>query len=346
MGTQANQKAITLVVACAGRRVELLQAFRRSAARLGVELRIVATDGAAHAPALFAADEAVLMPPIQDADYIPRLKDIVTHHEAQLLLPTIDTDLIKLAEAREEFAALGCHALIGPPDAIRMCRDKAETARFLAEHGIDTPKTFEPEEIEDAAALQYPLFLKPRSGSSSIGVHKLQSAAECDFLLPRVPGAIVQEFVPGVEYTIDVYVGLTGEPRCVVPRKRLQVRGGEVSKGVTVRDADIMAVGQRVVEAMGAGMRGLVTVQCMVTESKRSAVIEINPRFGGGAPLSIAAGADFPGWLLQEVRGETPTISTDGWQDGLCMLRYDWSVFAALDKLGERKPLADPPPFA
>jgi carbamoyl-phosphate synthase large subunit len=148
--------------------------------------------------------------------------------------------------------------------------------------------------------------------------------------LRAYPGLV--EFVEGLEHTLDVYVGLTGVPRCVVPRARWQVRSGEVCKGVVVKDRRVMEGGQRVVEALGPSVRGLVTLQCIVTADHRVRFIEINPRFGGGAPLGIAAGADYPAWLIQELCGQTPEIEFDGFRDGVCMLRYDWSVFMPLEE--------------
>ncbi|MGD2111174.1 MAG: ATP-grasp domain-containing protein, partial [Phycisphaerae bacterium] len=120
--------------------------------------------------------------------------------------------------------------------------------------------------------------------------------------------------------------GFDGKPRCVVPRRRLEVRTGEVSKGLVVKDPAIMAVGRQVALALGK-CRGVVTVQCMVTPRGRIRVIEINPRFGGGAPLAIHAGADFPRWILSELWGKKPRINPTGFRGDVAMLRYDESVF-------------------
>ncbi len=110
-----------------------------------------------------------------------------------------------------------------------------------------------------------------------------------------------------------------------------------------------MNAGKRLVETLGTSVRGIVTLQCIVTPERRIRFIEINPRFGGGAPLAIAAGADFPAWILQELGGQSPAIAFDGFQHGLCMLRYDWSVFVQLGadlkpRLGQ--PLGGFPDFA
>jgi len=322
--------AVTVVFTCVGRRVELLQAFRAAAQRLGVRLRLVGIDSDVTAPALSCVDVAVLVPRAADPGYMPAVLAAVRDHAAALLIPTTDTDLQVVSTHRDELERAGCRALIAVPDIIAICRDKIRTFQHLRQHRIDTPETFTADEIRGLAAPQFPLFIKPRTGSASMWVHKIEDAVDLDYFLRRVRDPIVQEYVDGVEHTLDVYVGLSGAPRCVVPRMRWQVRGGEVSKGVVNRDPEIMAAGCRLVETLGPSVRGIVTIQCIVTPERRIRFIEINPRFGGGAPLSIAAGADFPLWLLQELRGDTPAITFDGFRHGLCMLRYDWSAFLPL----------------
>lgn len=322
---------MVILVTCVGRRVELLQAFRAAAARLGVALRLVGTDNSPTAPALLCADERVLMPPISDAAYIPTLLEAARRTKARALLPTIDTDLRILSENRAAFEAIGCVPLVSAPDVIQICRDKLETYRFMTRNKIDTPRTFTPEEVRAMPDLRFPCFVKPRSGSSSKWAHRAEDASDLEYLLRKAPNPIIQELVSGAEYTLDVYVGLNGVPRCVTPRMRWQVRDGEVSKGVVVKDLAIMEAGRRVAESLGTTPRGLLTLQCIVTPERRICFIEINPRFGGGAPMGIAAGADYPGWLIQELRGQTPTISFDGFRHGFCMLRYDWSAFVALE---------------
>ncbi len=343
-----RSRAFTLLFTCVGRRVELLQAFRAAARRLKYRLRIVGTDSDPTAPALACVDKAVIVPRAADAGYMDAVRDAVRAHGAALLIPTIDTDLEVVSRHRAEIAELGCFPLIAEPEVISTCRDKVRTYEHLCRHNIDTPQTWTPEQLPPPAERHFPLFIKPRGGSASQWVHKLEDAADLDYYLGRVGDPIIQEFVAGVEHTLDVYVGLTGVPRCVVPRARWQVRGGEVCKGVVVKDLEIMNAGRHLVETLGPSLRGLVTLQCIVSPEHRIRFIEINPRFGGGAPMAIAAGADFPAWLLQELAGQTPEIAFDGFQHGLCMLRYDWSVFLPLEaNLQPRltKPLRPCPDF-
>jgi len=351
MSTTAKGSArrLTLLISCAGRRVELVQAFRAAARRLNVRLRLVGTDCSPTAPALACVDEPVLVPRVDSPDYVATMLDVVRRCQVRAVVPTTDPDLPVLSRHREQFEPLGCTVLVAEPEVIDICRDKIRTSEHLRAAGIDTPATFTPEQIRSSGSPAFPCFIKPRFGSASLGARKIEDQQDLDYYLARVPDPIVQEFVEGVEHTLDVYVGLSGQPRCVVPRRRWAVRGGEVAKGVVVKDRAIMQAGRRVAESLGDSARGLLTLQCIVTSQGRISFIEINPRFGGGAPLGIAAGADYPGWLIRELLGETPQVAFDGFRHGLCMLRYDWSVFVALDddlKPRIRPPLRPAPPFA
>lgn len=323
-------ETLTLLFTSVGRRVELVQAFRSAAARLSLPLRIIGADATPTAPGLFAVDEQVIVPTASNGGYVDALLDVVRSRGVRALIPTIDPDLPPISKRRAEFDALGCVAMIADADVIAKCRNKEKTYAFLTTAKIDTPVTFSPATLPPRDQFRFPYFLKPREGSASRWVHRLDDVADLDYYLAKVPDPIVQEFVEGQEHTLDVYVGLTGAVRCVVPRARWQVRGGEVSKGVAVKDLEIMNAGRRVVEALGSSVRGVVTLQCIVTADRRIRFIEINPRFGGGAPLGIAAGADYPLWLLMELTGQDPEIQFDGFRHGTAMYRYDWSVFVGL----------------
>lgn len=323
---QTTTKRVDMLLTCVGRRVELLRAFRRAGDALGLSLRIHGADASPLSPAIHCVDIPHRVPSIRSGKYVDSLLKLVKRHGISLLIPLIDTELAPIAEARERFAAVNCAALISAPSVVAICNDKIATYEMLTKAKIDTPKTWRWSEVLDRKHHAFPYFLKPRAGSAGVGSFVIRNAEELHALGGRVTDAIVQEFVEGIEHTLDVYNGLDGLPRCVVPRKRLEVRNGEVSKGLTVKDPEIMAVGKKVAEVLGE-CRGVVTVQCMVTPEKRIRVIEINPRFGGGAPLAIHAGADFPKWILQELTGTKPRINPHGFRNDVAMLRFDESVF-------------------
>jgi carbamoyl-phosphate synthase large subunit len=174
--------------------------------------------------------------------------------------------------------------------------------------------------------ITFPLFLKPWDGYASRGNEIVKNRKELAFYAKKIPNCIAQEYIVGNEYTCDCFVDFDGNVRCVVPRRRIEVRSGEVSKGKIVKDPDIMKKTAGVVNALNAGP-GVITVQLIVTQDKQIKFIEINPRFGGGAPLSIKAGADFPRWVLAMMADRKPVIGFDRFQDGLVMLRYDAEVW-------------------
>lgn len=325
-GAGAGRKGIKVLFTCAGRRVELIQAFGRAAEGLGLRASLQVADCEVNCAAACIADRAHQMPLITSGQYITALLDLVRGEKIDLLIPLIDSELVILSEARDQFAREGCGVIISSPEVVRTCRDKLSTFEFLTRHQIDTPQTWTPEQLLRRDRHQYPYFLKPRFGSASRGNFILKSQGDMEAFVPRVPDAIIQEFVEGVEHTLDVYTGYDGVPRCVVPRERIEVRGGEVTKARTVRHEGIIQTGMRVVEALGACM-GLITIQLILSPDGRIRVIEVNPRFGGGVPLAIHAGADFPRWLLMEWLGQQPTIRPDHFKDGVLMLRYHQSFF-------------------
>lgn len=303
-----------------------MQAFREAGASLRLPLEIHAADASWYAPAMHMADVATIIPSVAASNYISSLLSLVCKHRIDMLIPLIDTDLPKLSTARDRFQKIGCLAVISSAKVVGLCRDKLKTWQFLKDAGIDTPDTWTLDEALRRRKHAFPYFLKPREGSASKGSFKIRSLDELKTLGRRVPDAIVQEFVPGVEHTLDVYTGLDGLPRCVVPRRRLEVRGGEVVKAVVVKDHAMIDAGCQIACALQE-CRGVITIQLIHTPEGHLRVIEVNPRFGGGVPLAIHAGADFPKWLLQTAIGSEPVVRFDDYQDDAVMLRYDQSVF-------------------
>lgn len=325
MAKSVKTKKMNVLFSCIGRRVSLLNSFRTAAKQLKINCRFFGTDKDELSPALQLCDEKFITDPILSDGYIPDLLRIVKNNKIDLLVPTIDTELLKLAENREKFEKLGCRVLISSPDIVSICQDKRKTFRFLSKNGFSTPDTISIAKALKDKKLKLPRFLKPWDGSASRGNKIVKNRKELEFFGKRIPNCIVQEFISGHEYTCDVYVDFDMKVRCVVPRKRLEVRGGEVSKGQTVKDPIVMQAAKDLVETLGAGP-GVITIQ-LIANGCGLKFIEINPRFGGGAPLGIKAGANYPKWLLSEMIGIKPRIKFGGFKDNLTMLRYDAEVW-------------------
>jgi carbamoyl-phosphate synthase large subunit len=310
----------------------LVEAFRAAAKKLEIRLEIHGADTSGMSPAIHCVDRAHRVLRIDDPKYIDALVRIVDSAEIDAIIPLLDPELPVLAGAADTFNKIGCQPIVGSPTAIRTCQDKLFTYKTLRTAKIDTPRTWPWKELLEQPKHRFPYFLKPQRGSAGVGNYIIHNAAELSMLGRRVDDPIVQELIEGDEYTVDVYCGLDGQPRCAVPRKRLEVRNGEVSKGLIVKDSEIMGIAMGVANVL-VGSRGVITVQCIATKprgrgrSRKVKVIEINPRFGGGVPLSIHAGADFPKWILMELLGRKPRINEGCFKDDVLMLRYDEAVY-------------------
>jgi len=311
---------------CVGRRVSLLKSFRRAAKQLKINAAFFGTDTTDLSSALQLCDEGFLVEPTTHPGYIKQLLSIVKANSVKLLVPTVDLDLKVLARNKQKFTAAGCRVLVSTPQVVDICQDKRKTYQFLAKNGFDTVLTMSVRAALSKKKLSWPCFLKPWDGSAGRGNAVVNNRRELSFYAKRIPNAICQEFITGTEHTCDVYVDFNMKVRCVVPRKRIEVRAGEVSKGQIVKNPRIMSEAAMLAETLGAGP-GVITLQLFLTDDDRLKFIEINPRFGGGAPLSIKAGANFPKWILQEASGKKPNIRPDGFKDDLIMLRYDSEVW-------------------
>jgi carbamoyl-phosphate synthase large subunit len=317
---------ITLLVSSAGRRVELINCFRADAEMLGVNLRVLAADAAPElSPACKLADAAVRAPSCHHDEFLPFIEELVVREAVSLIVPTIDPELEVYAGGAARLLSLGAVVNISRPEVVAVARNKLRTATTLARHGVRVPRTASlVAALREQAAWQGGLIIKPVDGSSSIGVRRLDSITN----LAEWPDAgryVVQEFVRGQEYTVNMYCDGNGRLCCAVPHRRIAIRGGEVSKGKTERIDALAQMADQIVVAL-VGCRGAMCFQAIVDQAGAATLIEINARFGGGFPLAHAAGARFPRWLLEEVLGRASTAG-DEWREALTMLRYDSSVF-------------------
>jgi carbamoyl-phosphate synthase large subunit len=321
-----------ILISSAGRRVGLLACFRESLASRGRPSAVMTIDSASTAPAGFAADHAISVPRCTDAVFLDTVHELCRKYHVALVVPTIDTELPAYAASRERFAADGIALAISSPASIRICGNKIATHDWLTANGFPTVR-----QTDLASALRHrtdwplPLVVKPYNGSASIGLRRVTSELELDFLAATTCGCIVQETAAGREFTINCYVNRAGQCICTVPHWRMEVRSGEVSKGITVKDRRLMDLAQAVAKAL-PGAYGPLNIQCFLDDFGGIRIIEINARFGGGYPLAHRAGAQFTGWLLGELEGNLP-CHYDGWTDDLAMLRFDEAVYVPGSRL-------------
>ncbi|MBN1267592.1 MAG: ATP-grasp domain-containing protein [Anaerolineales bacterium] len=324
---------VNVLFTSVGRRVELLRAYRRAYEALGIEGRIVATDIDPLAPALQMADAVYLVPAIGDPDYLPALKQLILNEEIDLVFPLLDHDIPVLAQHREELEAAGAIVPVVSAEAAALTRDKWQTNQFFESLGVPAPRSWLPDTLPQEN-LPFPLFIKPRSGSAGKNTYRVDSPEDLRYALDHVRQPIIQDYISGEEITNDVVCSFNGDVWAVVSRQRIEVRWGEVAKGKTIHDPEIEK--HCVTIAKGLKARGPITVQCILAE--KPLFTEVNARYGGGHPLSIAAGAASPTWYLAAAAGmivEPKALGT--YQTGLYMTRYDDSFFLDEGAYGQIK---------
>lgn len=307
-----------ILITSAGRRVELVQAFIDQSRRLISGAKVYAIDHRAHlSSACQIADKTSSCPRIDDPNYLEFLLNYAKKENIGLIIPTIDTELLFLSENKALFKKSGTDVSISSEHLIASCRDKRKTRKIFESMDIAYPKIYSKDDIA------FPCFAKPYDGSCSIGTRALKSQKDLTPIILENPKIIFMQLIGAdySEYTVDAYFS-NGHLKCLVPRRRLEVRAGEISKGITVKSwlYDFLLSRFQFLE----GASGCLTLQFFVDDQKKHCIgLEINPRFGGGYPLSYAAGANYPAWLIQEYFLNQSVGFFEDWEENLLMLRYD-----------------------
>jgi len=269
-------------------------------------------------------NKSFVLPHVLKEEYIEALKSLCLEQSIKLVIPTIDTELLKLAKYKQEFLDSGITIVVSGSTLVVPCRDKRLTHDLFDKIGFSVPITY------DLNDIVFPCFSKPISGSLSQNIRILNSQNELNTWDVPKNEMMYMEIISASEfdeYTIDIYYNQSSELICIVPRHRVEVRGGEISKGRTNKAIIDLVKGpmSKLDNAFGC-----LTLQIFKSKiSNQIYGIEINPRFGGGFPLSNAAGAKYPEFLLREVFLNEPLEYTDNWEDQLVMLRYDAEVLVS-----------------
>lgn len=308
---------MNILFTCAGRRTYLLKYFKE---QLGDEGKIAATDMQLTAPALTEADIKLQVPAVYADDYIDCTLKICKENDIDAVICLNDLELPILAANRGRFKEIGVTPIVSSPEVIDICFDKYGTAQYVESIGLNSPKTFinykEAVAALNKGDLKFPLVLKPRWGSGSIGiefVNDFEELAEVySNLLKKIKKTIlatasqgeeyilIQEKIEGQEYGMDVMNDLEGNNRCVSVKKKLAMRAGETDKARTVDNPAIREIGK----TLGENLRHIGNLDVDVFEKDgKYYVLELNPRFGGGFPFSYQAGVNFPKAIIEWLKG-------------------------------------------
>jgi FMN phosphatase YigB (HAD superfamily)/predicted ATP-grasp superfamily ATP-dependent carboligase len=287
------QNTFSILFTCVGRRVELVEAFRNAGRTLNINLCIVGIDYSPLSPAQYFCDYHEKVGKISDESYIDSIFELCQKYNIDLIIPTIDTDLKILSENKRYFEKHDIKVLISSINKINICRDKRKTYKFFVENNLLAPNTVD--KIENYQ-MDFPCFVKPKDGSSSINTYKVNSLDDLHSIVKIVPDYIIQPFIKGKEYTVDIMCDYDGNLISITPRERIKVRGGEVIITKIIKDLQIEKECLKIINKFKPC--GPLTVQLIRDDKNRDFYIEINPRFGGGSPASFASGANSPKALL------------------------------------------------
>lgn len=313
-----------ILITSVGKRVSLTKAFEKELFKLFPNNKIYVGDANPElAAACIGSVNSFIVPRLDSSTYIDEIIKICVHNDIRLIIPTIDTELLLLADNKEKFLKNNIIPVISSVGFIQKCRDKRGIHSFFNQHEIKTANEYSKKDYK------LPLFIKPIDGSRSVDNYIIKS--EKDFMKSHFSNDTLMflEYLDKdkyQEFTCDLYYGKDSHLKCVVPRKRIEVRDGEVIKGKTEKNILIDFIYERLKIINGA--RGCLTAQFFKhKESEKIIGIEINPRFGGGYPLSYKAGANYPKWIIEEYLLDKTIEPYDAWKDNLLMLRYDKEVF-------------------
>jgi carbamoyl-phosphate synthase large subunit len=311
-----------VLITAASRRVPLVHGFQRALRQSLDGGFVIVTDVNPLSPAVYAADRAFRVPLATEPGYIDAILEIAVADDVRLVVPTIDDELVLFGEAAGRFAANGVLVAASSSGTAAVCNDKYETCRLLQRHGIGAAASWLPDELPDEPT--FPLFVKPRHGRGGVGAFSIRDARELEFFLKYVTDPIVQEYLDGPEFTIDMLCDFSGHPLSIVPRRRDVIRAGVMDRGCTLKDSKLIALAEACAAALP--FVAAVNIQCRIVDGE-PIVFEINPRFSGGIPLTIESGADFPRMLVELAAGRRVAPSIGRFRDQLWMSSYEASVF-------------------
>jgi len=328
-------KQINILFTSVGRRVELIDQWKKSLKTCNIDGNIYGTDIDPTAPAMHTVDEGFLVSRTESDNFIHDIINICTNKSIDLIFPLIDPDIPVLSANKDRIKKTGSNLVIIEHSFVGVAQDKWLTYILFKDLGLITPKSWIPEDGINWQNMQYPLLVKPRSGSASVGVRIVHSAVELQQFLKTTVNPIIQEYIQGNEITCDVICTLKGEVVSVVLRQRIEVRSGEVSKGRTIFNKEVIDSCVKIANKIKAV--GPITIQCIMKNDVPH-FIEINPRYGGGAPLGFAAGVNSPEWYIKEYSSIPITYPPIGtYNHNLYMTRADKTIFLSRDDLEKFK---------
>lgn len=292
---------VTVLVSAAGSTngVNVIKALQSQS---DYDIRLIGIDSDVYAAGLYLAHQHEVVPKVSEPHFGSRVLQICRDYDVNVLIPTHSAELHFYSANQESFARAGIKIMMSAATTLDMCDDKEKVASLFRELGFNCPKRYAVSKPASIPEDCFPLFLKSRFGSGSSYARKIHNRHELTFYLERTPAPIIEEYIDGVEYTVNVVSDCAGRVIGALPIKRLRVRSGLAVLAETELHSDLIEETKVIVETLH--LVGPSNVQAIVRDSQR-VFIEVNPRFASGSlPLAVAAGLNIPLIMVKLMEGE------------------------------------------
>ena len=321
---------MNLLFCSVGRRGELIKDFKKS---LPEGSKIIATDNSKYAPALYFADKQYIVPRITEDGYIEILLDICKKENIKAITTFIDPEIALLSKNREKFEELGILVLAPKQDTAKLCFDKYKMYQYCIEQGINTVKTYSTydefyKDYQDKL-IQLPVFVKPRTGSGSVGARKVNNLVELEEACKEDPLLIIQEYMDGIDLDADVYVdSITNEAVRIFTKRKIETKIGGANKTTSFKDEKLFEFVQELVKKFN-----FVCPNDMdfFFKDGKYYLSEVNPRFGGAYLHAYGAGVDFVECIVNNINNIPNKKEMGQYEDDVVMMMYDSVVIKKIE---------------
>ena len=313
---------MNILVLSAGTRNKVVEYFKKALDGKG---KVIATDCSDLAPAIYEADESIIVPRIDAEGYLDVILNICREKKIDGVCSLIDPELSMLAAQKEAFLAVGTTPIISSAEAVETCFDKFKMYQLLIENGYKTAKSYVDKEVfyadVEAGRVTYPVFVKPVKGSASINISKVFSHKEIDVLFELYDDLLIQQYMDGTEYGADVYIDMiSGKVVSIFTKEKIKMRAGETDKSVSVKDEALFQLIERFAEQVG--FRGIIDMDIFKIDGEYY-ISEVNPRFGGGYPHAYACGVNVPEQIIRNLEGKENPCTIGDYKEGIYMMKYN-----------------------
>lgn len=313
---------MNILILSVGTRNKIVQYFKET---LGNKGTVIATDCSLIAPALYEADKYYIVPRITAEKYLEVILDICQKEQIKGVLSLIDPELSLLAENSERFTELGVKVIGSSYRACERSLDKWEMYQWLLKHGYNCAKTYSDihqfKKAYEKGEINFPVFVKPRLGSASIAISKVNNQEELEILMKYQENLIIQEFLGGQEIGVDCYIDLlSNDLVSVFAKKKLVMRAGETDKAISYKDKALFELVEKFV--LEAGYLGQIDIDIFMMDNNYY-ISEVNPRFGGGYPHAYECGVNHMSLIVNNLGGIKNSKQIGTYEEGIYMMKYN-----------------------